>query len=105
MQGLLAMLGRIEGVLEKADASVLPAVSRRSSEVLTGKPRASIMMQSTLTKNGSMVKALEPAAGQKLHRLYTIDQDAFFPDLPPLVSVSPCKISEPQPLAGQIKWT
>ena len=85
-QGLVAMLSRVERALENAEDNVFP-VRRGSTEVLAGKPRSSIVRQITLTKSTSLAKAMESASGQKLHRLYTIDQDAFFPDLPALVSV------------------
>lgn len=86
MQGLVALLTRMEAAIEKLDTTATSPTRRRSSEA-SGKIR-SVMRQSTLTKGSSTAKSLELPAGQRLQRLYTIDQDAFFPDLPMLVSVS-----------------
>ena len=86
-QGLVAMLSRTEAAIEKLDTSASSPTRRRSSEVF-GRFR-SVMRQSTLTKSSATAKSLELPAGPRLQRLYTVDQDAFFPDLPMLVSVSP----------------
>jgi hypothetical protein len=90
-QGMIALNGRIDAAVAKLDTKALSPDQRRSSLLSRQNTLArqnTLTRQSTLTRAVSGVKApAEAPSGPKLQRLYTIDQDAFFPDLPQLVQV------------------
>lgn len=82
---MFAMNSRIDAAVAKLEAKGVSPDRRRSSL---------LSRQSTLTRavsgvnpNPRPAEATAAAGGPKLQRLYTIDQDAFFPDLPQLVQV------------------
>ena len=107
------MNSRIDAAVAKLEAKGLsPDPLRRRSSLLSRQGTLSLSRQSTLSRavstnpnaltragsvNPNPPRPAETPSGPKLQRLYTIDQDAFFPDLPQLVqvrhfllSVTPC---------------
>lgn len=81
---------KLEAAMSKANSGAKPPTAsearRRSSEVSTtgGRPRRS---GSIPKPPRDVARGEELPASMKLHRLYTITQDEFFPDLLPLVQV------------------
>ena len=96
VKGLHAMFSKVESTLKQIDYK--PAADRRRSSELGRAPRLSgvsppVSRQNSLVQRNSTLKgrigllSAEPLSGPKLQRLYTIDQDAFFPDLPQITQV------------------
>lgn len=88
------MQGRIEAALAKLDPQVTSPKRRRSSEVASGRVKSALVRQGTLKRqstaswtSSTMRLPPETASAQDQQAMYTIDQDAFFPDLPLLVMV------------------
>ena len=91
-QGVQAIYTRIDTSLARLDSHAGRGSpdSRLSSDTsVTGRRTGSIARLSTFARIGSMRReaVADMPFGATLQRLYTIDQDAFFPDLPALVQV------------------
>ena len=97
-QGVQAIYTRIDTSLARLDAHAgrgSPDRRPSSETSVTGRRAGSFVRQSTFARTGSMKReaVADMPSGATLQRLYTIDQDAFFPDLPPLVQVGTSAIS------------
>ena len=92
MQGVQAIHARIDTSLARLDSHAgrgSPDRRLSSETSVTGRRPGSIARQSSFARTGSVKRdaVADLPSGATLQRLYTIDQDAFFPDLPALLQV------------------
>lgn len=83
------MIARLETALAKMDLYKPTAADYRSSSEASTAVRPRRTMSDSKARDGSTDrKTTDIPVGPKLQRLYTIDQEEFFPDLPGLVQVT-----------------
>lgn len=88
-QGLQAITLRLDGAVSKLEGKAA------NQEATTSKPRRTSSLSRARASEGH--RAADSSAGMKLMRMYTIDQDQFFPDLPALIQVFHFYLSLPLP--------